>query len=264
MNILTLPAPFVTPRHIILPHRDPFGVPHGRHYAPLREAADNSFATRASFGSIKVRRVHEALSLNELRAMLAFNFNPYVVDIRDQYPVYDQEDYNRAKRNGMRMPINSVMTYDIVLTIVLPPDYQLHYHGISIKDANDDLTQADWNRQKREHDIFRVRGWTWELLRGDHFTKRAYGNHSLMKAWIANVDVWNHYEEAAMLATRLKTRSQRGTLDDILNRNARHMGISCNHAFELFSAAVSFGFIYIDHSEDLRVDKPLHLERFTS
>ncbi|AOI60674.1 hypothetical protein WI26_24315 [Burkholderia diffusa] len=196
-----------------------------------------------------------------MRALLAFNFNPYAVDIRDQYPVYDQEAYNRAKRNGIRMPINSVMTYDIVLTLVLPPDYRLHYHGISIKDARDELTQQDWNRQEREHARFLERGWTWELLRGDRFTKRAFGNHALMKTWIANVDVWNHYEEAAILATRLKTRSQRGTLDDILNRHARYMGINCDHAFELFSTAVSFGFLYIDHSEDLRVDKPLHLER---
>ncbi|WP_155770750.1 TnsA endonuclease N-terminal domain-containing protein [Burkholderia multivorans] len=262
MNILTLPTPFVTPRRIALPSRDAFGIPHGIAYAPFRKASDISLATRASFGGIKIRRVHEALSLNELRAMLAFNFNPYVVDIRDQYPVYDQEDYNRAKRNGMRMPINRVMTYDIVLTVVLPPDCRLHYHGISIKDAGDELTQADWNRQKREQDIFRERNWTWELLRGNQFTRRAYGNHSLMKTWIANVDVWNHYEEAVILAARLKTRSQRGTLDDILNRHARHMGISCNHAFELFSTAVSFGHLYIDHSKDLRVDKPLHLERY--
>jgi len=261
MNILTLPAPFVTPRHIVVPNRDAFGIPHGVAYVPFRKAADISLATRASFGGVKVRRVHEALSLNEMRALLAFNFNPYVVDIRDQYPVYDQEAYNCAKRNGVRMPINSVMTYDIVLTLVLPPHYLLHYHGVSIKDAGDELSQADWNRQEREHAKFLERGWTWELLRGDQFTKRAFGNHALMKSWIANVYVWNLYEEAAILAARLKTRSQRGTLDDILNRHARHMGVSFDHAFELFSVAVSFGHLYIDHSEDLRVDKPLHLER---
>ncbi|OXI43815.1 hypothetical protein CFB84_19945 [Burkholderia aenigmatica] len=197
-----------------------------------------------------------------MRALLALNFNPYVVDIRDQYPVYDQEAYNRAKLDDMRMPINSVMTYDIVLTLVLPPDYRVHYHGVSIKDAGDELTQKDWDRQEREHAKFLERGWTWELLRGDQFTKRAFGNYALMKTWIANVDVWNHYEEAAILAARIKTRSQRGTLDDILNRHARHMGVSCDHAFELFSTAASFGHLYIDHSEDLRVDKPLHLERY--
>lgn len=264
MKILELPKKFLTPRYVELPKRDPFGVSHGASYAPLREAADISSATRASFGCIKARRVHEALSLNEVRALLAFNFNPYVIDIRDQYPIYDQELYNRAKLEGVRMPINSVMTCDIVLTLVLPPEYRLHYHGVSIKDARDELTPKDWNRQEREHAKFLERGWTWELLRGDQFTKRAFGNHALMKSWIANLDVWSLYDEADHLATRLKLRSLRGTLDDILNRHARYMGIELDRAFELFAVAVSFGFLHIDHSEDLRVDKPLHLERFTS
>ncbi|PHP85812.1 hypothetical protein CFB52_027205 [Burkholderia sp. AU18528] len=196
--------------------------------------------------------------------MLAFNFNPYVVDIREQYPLYKQDDYNRSKRYGVRMPLNQVMTYDIVLTLVLPPDERLHYHGISIKDARDELGQQDLDRQERERMNFSSRGWTWELLRGDKFSKRAFGNHALLKTWIGNKNIWDLYEEAKILAARLAIRSLRGTLDDILNRHARHMGTSANHAFELFAVAVSFGFIYIDHSQDLRVDKPLHLENFMS
>ena len=77
-----------------------------------------------------------------MRPLFAFAFNPYVIDIRDQYPVYDQETYNRARRRGERMPISAVQTYDIVLTLVLPPDNRLHYHGVSIKDARDQLPLA--------------------------------------------------------------------------------------------------------------------------
>ncbi|WP_155648065.1 TnsA endonuclease N-terminal domain-containing protein [Burkholderia cepacia] len=264
MNILELPHPFCTPRFVQLPDRDAFGVYHGSRYEPFREAASIGFATRTSFGGIKQRRIHEALSLNETRALLAFNFNPYVIDIREQYPLYKQDDYNRSKRYGVRMPVNQVMTYDIVLTLALPPYERLHYHGISIKDARDELGQQDLDRQERERMNFSSRGWTWELLRGDKFSKRAFGNHALLKTWIGNKNIWDFYEEARVLAARLATRSLRGTLDDILTRNARHMRISENHAFELFAVAVSFGFIYIDHGRDLRVDKPLHLENFTS
>ncbi|CAJ0781377.1 MULTISPECIES: TnsA endonuclease N-terminal domain-containing protein [Ralstonia] len=259
MQILELTAPFVTPRHVALPARDAYGVPHGRRYVPLRDAADISWATRASFNAIKFRRTHQALSLNEMRPLFAFGFNPYVVDIRDQYPVYDQEDYNRAKRRGKRMPISAVQTYDIVLTLTLPPDNRLHYHGVSIKDARDQLTEQDWKRQEREREQSAKRGWTWELLRGDQFSKLMWGNHALMRTWIVNIDVWEAYDEALVLAERVKTHSQNGTLDSILSRHSRCLQMPINRAFELFAIANCFGFLRLDPSHPLRVDHPLHL-----
>jgi hypothetical protein len=264
MKILELPTPFPTPGHVVLPRRDAYGVFHGARYRPVCDPADINLATRATFGGVKAQRVHEARSLNEMRAILAFSFNPYVIDIREQYPVYEQKAYNRARIAATRMPKVQVMRYDIVLTLVLPPDYRIHYHGVSIKDAADELDPNTTKRHQHECANFGARGWTWELLLGDRFTKRAYGNHALMQTWIANVDVWSHYDEARALAARVRTRSLHGTLRDILDRHARHLGMPLGHAFELFAVAVCFGFLWIDHSEYLRVDRPLCLEGRTS
>jgi len=262
MKVLELPHPYVTPRHAVLPRRDAYGVLHGSHYVPLCDPAETNIATRASFAGVKVRRVHEARSLNELRAIYAFSFNPYVIDIREQYPVYTQEAYNRAKLAGARMPKSQMMRYDAVLTLVLPPDSHLHYHGVSIKDATEKFGPKVTKRHQRECESFASRDWTWEWFLGSQFTKLAYGNHALMQTWVANKDIWADYDEATILAARLYTRSMRGTLHDILERHSRHLGISLDHAFELFAVAVSFGFLWVDHSHYLRVDQPLNLERW--
>ncbi|MCX5543872.1 hypothetical protein M3A49_31060 [Paraburkholderia sp. CNPSo 3076] len=262
MKILELPAPYVTPRDVVLPRRDAYGVLHGAQYVPLCDPAEINIATRASFAGVKVQRVHEARSLNEMRAIYAFSFNPYVIDIREQYPVYNQEAYNRARLAGSRMPKSQIMRYDVVLTLVLPPDSYLHYHGVSIKDGNERFGSRVIKRHQRESDNFAARGWTWESLLGSQLTKLAYGNHALMQTWIANADIRSLYDEAGILAMRLQTRSLRGTLHDILERHARHLGISLDHAFELFAVAVSFGFLWIDDSQYLRVDRPLGLQRW--
>ncbi|MFP6560822.1 hypothetical protein WJ542_21350 [Paraburkholderia sp. B3] len=261
MEILKLPLPFATPRHVAPPFRDAFGVPHGERYVPMHDASEMGIATTASFGALKFRRAHQARALNEMRPLYAFSFNPYVIDIRDQYPVYDQQTYNRARSEGRSMSVFELMTLDIVLTLVLPPDYRLHYHTVSIKDGTEEFDQATKERLRREEAEIVARGWTYELLRGDQFDVLAWGNHALMKTWVANLDVWQRYDDAFRFACRLLTRSSRGTLDDILNRHARHLGISLNRAYELFAVAVCFGFLYPDHREPLRTDKPLHLVR---
>lgn len=155
MNILELPLPFVTPRDVLLPHRDAFGVLHGIDYDPSRKASAMGFGTRASFGGVKFVRTLESLSMNETRPLFSFGFNPYVLDVREEYPVYEQKDYDRAKIRGVRMSSNKVMTIDIVLTLVLPPDNRLHYHGISIKDARSIDSEKTQKRHQREKDKFR-------------------------------------------------------------------------------------------------------------
>ncbi|WP_157381753.1 hypothetical protein [Burkholderia ubonensis] len=264
MNVLDLPLPFRTPKHIELPQRDEFGVFHGANYKPILDASEINMATRSSFMGVKHLRTHEALSDNEKRAIYAFNFNPYVVDIREQYPFYDQGVYNRARLRGENMLRADIMPVDLVLTLVLPPNNRLHYHVVSVKDAKASLDKEAWHEQHRERDASRARCWTWQMLRGDRFSSRAWGNHAHMQTWIANVNVWPHQDDAAEFAAQLISHSRRGTLGDILRRRARCLGITSHWASELFAIAVCFGYLYVDHSEELRLDKPLHLIEYRS
>jgi hypothetical protein len=260
MEILKLTHPFITPRNVVLPHRDAFGVAHGEGFSPILDAEDMKASTRTTFGSVKCQRMHEALTMSQLRALLAFNFNPYVVDIRDHYPFYEQGAYNRARLKGQRMQTSDVRPCNILLTLVLPPDHRIHHHGISIMDGLDRLDSRAPPLIDRANKDILARGWTWEALYGDQFSRRAYGNHILMRSWIANVDVRKHYCEANAFAARLVRKSMKGTFDNVIDRNSRHLAISSDWAYQLFAIAVSFGFLYVDQTKDLRVDQPLYME----
>jgi hypothetical protein len=260
LELHKLTDPFVTPLQFNLPYRDAFGVFHGSGYEPLLNAEDMTLATRSTFGSVKFARVHEALNISQLKALLSLNFNSYVVDVREHYPIYEQSDYNQARLTGVRMQASHVKTCNIVLTLILPNN-RIHYHGISIADDPGASTSDTSRPTDQVRAVMLKRGWTWERLRGDSFSRRACGNHLLMRSWITNVNVWNLHGEAGNFAGRLFTKSLRGTLSDVMRRHARHLCIPADHAYELFAIAVSFGFLYIDHEQDLRVDEPLHLKR---
>ncbi|SKC83751.1 hypothetical protein SAMN05445504_3725 [Burkholderia sp. CF099] len=259
MNIFELPLPFETPRHIRRPLRDPYDKAHGDGYKPSRTAATMNLATRSTFPGVKVLRNHEALSMQKLRAILHFSFSPYVVDIREEYPLCSLESHYRAKAHGVSVPESEQTICNLNLALVLPPDFRLHYHTVSLGSKADETGLPLSPRDRREYALSLERGWTWQKVNGDRFTKKEYGNNLLMSRWISQVNIWKYQESARALADRVKTRSLRGTLAHVLERHARHMGISVDHAFELFAVAVSFGFLYIDHTEYLRVDMPLVL-----
>jgi hypothetical protein len=261
MKILELPMPFVTPSNILLPRKDEYGWPHGDNYEALKEARTVRLSTRTTFRGLKFKRRYEALSMNELRPLFGFGFNPYVVDIRDQYGMYNPDRYDRAVRAGRRMLLTDVMTIDILLTLVLPPDYRLHYHGISIKDSKDKLNAADRRRHEREEASLAALGWTWECLRGDQFSKLSFSNYFVMYRCIRDINVFEQYENAKWFSNILLKSATRGTFGSILARISKRLNISDNTAHRLFSVAAAFGFLTIDHTKPLRVDSALHLIR---
>jgi hypothetical protein len=259
MNILQLPIPFETPPGMRLPGRDEFGIPYGKNYQSFKDARQARWSTRSTSKGLKFNRRIEALSQNEERPSLAFQFNPYVLDARWQYPVYDQRKFDQAIRAGERMAANSVMTIDVILTLVLPPDNQIKNHGISIKDARHIFTEADIRRHDREREALAERGWTWECLRGNQFSRRTYANHFELYRSIRETNVLALYEKAKWFSEILLRSSLRGTYGKIMARIGNRLEISVDDAHRLFAVACAFGFVTIDHSEELRADSPLHL-----
>lgn len=258
-KILDLPVGFKTPRGVVLPSHDDYGIPHGVNYEAHQKARTIRLSTRTTFRGLKFHRRYEALSMNEVRPLFGLAFNPYVVDIRDQYPLYRVEDFNRATLRGERLKKTQIMSIDILATLVLPPDNRLHYHGISIKDAGQELSDKDLRRQEREKLTLNDRGWSWELQRGDKFSMREYANHWVLYRSIRETNVFCHYDEAEAFATALLKSTMRGTFDAVIRRVCRRLAIAPDLGHKLFAVAVSFGFIWLDHSKDLRVDSPLHL-----
>ncbi len=253
-------APFITPSGILLPSHDSYGQLHGAGYRPVHKARKSRRSTRSTFVGPKTRRRYEALAQTEFKLLTIFAFNPYIVDIREQYSVYKQEAFNRAMREGRRMPIKDRMTIDIIVTMINPVDGRLHYHGISIKAPGKVLTKEETARHQREEAALAERGWTWEWLRSDAFTDVHYFNCFWMYRTIREEDdVLAQYDVASEFAEYLLTRSTKGILSSVMTRVGNQLGISVHRAHELFCIAVSFGMLRVDHTKPLRPNAELHL-----
>lgn len=259
MKILSLTAPFVTPKDIELPFADPWGWAHGSEYRPFLQAKKPRRSTRTVFRGLKFRRRFEALSENEKRVLFALAFNPYLLDVRDQYAFYDPDFYYKAREEGRRMLRTSVSTIDIVVTYVTPSDFTPRYHCISIKPDDYVPDVDDLAREAREANDAAERGWTWELLRGGAISARHFANCFVMYRAVKDTDIYELYEEAGQFAELLRRSSRRGTMASVLRRLASRQRISECDCHRLFSVAVAFGFLAVDNSEPLRADKPLCL-----
>lgn len=254
-------APFVTPPGLWLPGRDILGQPHGEGFEAAKKARTPRRSTRVTFRGLKFKRRYETLAFTEFRPLLALAFNPYVIDIREQFPIYKQEAYNRAVRAGRRMLEADKMTIDIVVTLVLPPDYRIHYHGISVKLAGAELSEKDEARHQREEEALGKLGWTWEFMPSNAYSALEFSNYLVMYRTIRDQDVFAQYEEADAFAEYVKKRSTNGTLGSVMRRIAKQMVVPEDRAHELFSIAVSYGMLGVDHTKPFRDDEALHVLR---
>jgi hypothetical protein len=199
--------------------------------------------------------------MGEFGIQLALKFNPYVVDLREQYPVYDPVDYWRAIKNGRRMSRSRLMTMDIVVTYVRPPHFELRYHAISVKHARHRWSDKDLRREMKERAEMDQRGWTWERMLSDAVPRLEVENYAFLWMLVRNSSLPQLYEQAHRFAERLKVRSMRGNMDSVLERHARAIGIGVDDAYRMFAAGAAYGFLTLDHSERLGKHMPIFLHR---
>jgi hypothetical protein len=260
-SILTLPRPFITPAHVRLPAVDSEGFPHGESYTALLKARTPSMSTRTTLPGFKFKRRFEVLSLGELRILLALWFNPYIVDIREQYGRFDTEAFYRSLDQGMTLPRSQLMTIDVIATYLAPHDGRMRNHAISVKSRDYEPTDDDLAREKRELASVRHAGWTWELLLGDSITDMEYGNYGFLWSLVRNQDLPSLYAPASRFMQLLVRVSDRGSLEEMLHRAAIRGGIGQAHAARLFAVGVAYGFLTPDHRCPIRAHQPLYLIR---
>jgi len=258
-SILDLPRPFVTPPGIELPPVDKYGWLTGPGYSALLKARTPSLATRAALPDFKFHRLNEALSMSEFGIQLALKFNPYVVDMREQYGTYDPVDFWQANANGKRMRRSSLMTIDIIATYVQPPDFELRYHAISVKHATYRRTEKDKRREIKERILADKRNWTWEMLLSNAVLEQETNNYVFLWSLIRNTKVPRLYEPARRFADRLMAYSVQGSMHSVLERRARGLGIGLDDAYRLFASSISYGFLTLDHSKRLGRDRQIAL-----
>jgi len=258
-QIFDLPRPFAMPPGLEVAPFDEYDWETGQQYESILEAQKPSLATRGVFPSLKDDRVLQALSMGEFAIQFALMFHPYVVDIREQYPYYTDEAYLRALAAGKKMNRSDLLTFDLVLTYWHPKLCALRYHIVSVKHARHVLEKKDRDREIKERKLGASRYWTWEMLRSNAIPRRELGNYAAMWSMAKSEKVRHLYEPSRWLADELMTHSIRGSMESVLERRARSMGISTSTAVHLFVSAVSHGFVSLDHSKrvDARLPIPL-------
>ncbi|MGF6635529.1 hypothetical protein [Paraburkholderia sp. MM6662-R1] len=261
-HLRDLPLPFETPPNVMLPPVDDYGWPTGEKYEPILEArTPMSIGTRATMLGVKFRRRFEMLSMGELAVQIAHMFNPYVVDLREQYPVYDPRDFWRANASGQRMQRSQVMTIDLVVTYIHPNSNTLRYHAISVKHAGYEPSPKDRVREQKERRAMSARGWTWELIRANDIPRIEVENCMLLLSFMRHTDAPSSYESARIFARCLKHSSAKGKMLSVVSRIAKRLRIEPDEGFRLFAVAVAYGFITLDHSKRLKLHEPIALIR---
>jgi hypothetical protein len=261
-HLRDLPLPFETPPNVFLPSADDYGWPTGEKYEPILEArTPMSIGTRATMRGVKYRRRFEMLSMGELAVQIAHMFNPYVIDLREQYPVYDPGDFWRANASGQRMKRKQVMTIDLILTYVLPGSNTLRYHAISVKHAGYAPSPKDRAREERERTAMAARGWTWELIRANEIPRVEVENYMLLHSFMRHTDAPSSYESARIFARCLNQSSAKGKMCSVVKRISKRLSIEPDEGFRLFAVAVAYGFITLDHGRRLKLHEPMALIR---
>ncbi|MFL9944040.1 PDDEXK family nuclease [Paraburkholderia graminis] len=260
-RLFELPLPFVTPPDITLPAFDAWGFAHGEAYTPLLKARTPLMSTRAVIAGLKDGRLHQALSMSEFRILRKLAFFPYVVDIREQYGAYNGQAFWAAKAQGTRMLRMHLTTIDIVVSCVLPPDYRIRYHAISVKSPEYVPTEKDLVREKKERALMAARGWTWELMRGDVVSTLEFTNLRLLFHHARYRNFPELYACAGAFAKEVLASSSRGSFHAVMLRVARNTGMSLDDAYAQFSVAVAYGFLQVDHNYNLSPEARLRLIR---
>ncbi|QQC63189.1 TnsA endonuclease N-terminal domain-containing protein [Paraburkholderia ginsengisoli] len=260
-RIFDLKPPYPAPSLSKLPKRDAFGWPHGDEYTPLLKARTPSMSTRAVMPGFKLERLHQALSTAELRVLTKLAFHPGILDFREQYGIVDEKAFWRAELTGKRMQRSKLMTIDVIVTYFCPRELKLKYHAISVKARGYIPDEKDLRREERERKAMEERGWTWELIIGDEVSMVEFGNLQLLMGFAVHHHLPSLYSVAESFAKVVIRCSNRGSLDAVLLRVARNIGISLDDAYVRFSASVAYGFLAIDHRYDLRPANRLELIR---
>lgn len=256
-HILELPRPFVTPPRIELPSYDSYGWPMDDVYKSILKARTPSFATRGMLPSITNDRVFEALSMGEFVIQLSLMFNPYVLDVREQYAFYEDAAYRRASEQGRRLLRSNLTTIDLVVTHLRPGSSELHFHMVNVKHATFAPKDKDVKREFKERGLADGRTWTWEMLRSNSVPRQEVVNYALLWSLARTTKVRHLYDASLRLADQFRTHSVKGSMDEVLTRRARSLGISLHDAYRLFVSCVAHGFVTLDHSKPLDKHLPI-------
>ena len=240
---------------------DPRGHPSTANgYKPNKKAQDSKIGIAGNHYSIKGAGMMPTHSSLERKIATILEMNPYVIEIRAQYPDWYIEEFQKYQRLGKRFPKTKITTIDFVVTLKIPGIPYLLYHAISVK-YDDDLEESDVRHAK---EVTLTSRWsaTHEVMTDLSVSDKQYVNTLRLLYYMRDVKNHGDRRELAMRfgAALLRTKI-RGSLDRVLRIVGKRFDMDLDSSYQMFSLAHFFGFITWDHDYILIYRKPMILKR---
>jgi hypothetical protein len=255
-----------------LPLYDPRGVRSVTNkYEYWKEAIDGRGGVSGWMFSRKANGIIPFHSFIEQRIHTSLELNPLVVEIRAQYPEFDQEKWALAKQRAELMhrtipdfhgkvPAQLVITVDCVATLALPGKQELLYHTISGKPAA--LLQLPKVIRRHEKEkVLRAR-WnsTFEIMTDMTFSEQEHRNNVRILRWLSRIrDVHAHTHTAAEFAAKLKRTKAKDCVNQVLATIGNRMNLTRSECYLYFAVAHYCGYLRWDHKFPLRPNKEFRL-----
>jgi hypothetical protein len=206
--------------------------------------------------------LHEYLSYLEICLHYLLECNPLVVDFREQYPFYFNDDMEALiiEHKG-KAPRNKVPTYDFVVTYLDRPGTDtFYYQATSVKYVVDTKTEKFRRRRDREISDATAFGWKWRLFTEQDVNRVKLENCIHLVEANRYTDIYAQAADSLDYAIELLNLRRVKSFDAELERMAVRAACSGEQSLSLFATAVVHGFILFDFERPWDLTRPLHLK----
>lgn len=245
----------------VLPDIDPRGHPSVRNgYQPWKNAKASRVGLPGYIFSRKGGGKVPHHSDLEKRVIVALEFCPYVVEIRVQYPEWDEERLARIVNRGGRVSRTEVMTLDIMATLKIPGCSEPIYHAISVKPEA--LLDRPGNQRRHSKERHTVYCWdaTHEVMTDQTISYEEHGNNLQLLAYMQDVEkIEELAAPAEAFALVLRRTRIRGSLDRVIKLVAHRFGWDLHTGYRMFAVAHFLGHLVWNHDHRLALDRPMML-----
>ncbi|SAK96046.1 hypothetical protein AWB76_07233 [Caballeronia temeraria] len=243
-----------------LPPHDPRGVSSAPSFECWKKASASKIGIAGSYFSHKAGGRTACHSFLEAKLLRSFEMNPYVIEIRTQYPSWDRDAFLAYALRGRRMPKNKVLTIDFMLTLHIPGYPFRLYLGVSGKPSALLQEPAVLGRHERETSQL----WTWgcahEVMTERTVTEREHVNCRRLLSYMLHTDDIGALVPAVVeFAQAISTTTASGPLKRVIGMVAKRLGHDERMGFRLFGLAHFLGYLRWNHRYELDPRKPLSL-----
>lgn len=256
-------APHLYPPYLRARIRRGRGVGEGIDYKPwlpIREVP--SQGTSSSVLGIKVNRAHHTLSELETIYLFLAERRPSVVDIREQWPIFDLDRTLRlcadqGVRHIFRGEYPEPLTIDFLLTEEI--DGKITFRAASVKSEADAKDPKVRKRLAVEYLWCQERNIPWTLVDTSSFNKTVLANLRFMRRWFRHhfkpvSPQADNFAKQFLFCYRLNIN-----LRTLLDSTARRLSISNDAADDLFSYCAWSNRIPVSLRHPVLMNNPLVL-----